>query len=179
VDRVRGRKSALKRPLVALLVASSTSALLLSVATVPTGCAGNDCQADTQTFPTCGGERIGRDVWESGPVTGTYLDFHGERTWVFDPSGWMGDREPYQFDAYLSLDPGIPADGGGSFAQPAGNLAEVIPVRVGNAWQVQVLNDTCAQYYLRLVLTYPDPSPGVVDTGTCVTSAGSSDAGAE
>jgi hypothetical protein len=180
VAEAGGLTSRLRRPFVALVVATATGVVLVSAAAAPTGCAGNDCQADTQTFPKCGGERIGTDVWESGPITGTYLDFHGERTWVFNPSGWMGNREPYLVNAYESLDPNVPADGGGSFAEPAGNLGEVIPVKVGDGWQVQLLNDTCAQYYLRVVLTYaPETGSGAASTGACVTGAEASDAGTD
>lgn len=140
------------------------------------GCAGSDCDADVQTLPTCAGEPIDATHWESGPVTGTYLDFHGERTWILDPSGWMGSRKPFDFEADLALVSQPNAEGGTGFAQSAGNLAEFTLSQVGNGWQVRVLNDTCAQYYLRVVLTYPaiDASSGDAGnavTGTCTAGA--------
>jgi hypothetical protein len=149
--------------------------MVMPLAVAPTlmsgaGCAGNDCAADVQTLPKCAGEPIDADHWESGPVDGTYLDFHGERTWVLDPSGWMGSRKPFDYEAYLALSPQPNAEGGSGFAQSAGNLAELTLSQVGDAWQVEVLNDTCAQYYLRVVLTYPAEGAGGSATGACATA---------
>jgi hypothetical protein len=79
----------------------------------------------------------------------------------------MGKRAPTGFFAYLSLEQNPYAEGGTGFAQAAGNLAEFSPA--GNAWQVNVLNDTCAQYYLRVVLTYPDA--GTTTMGPCGSAA--------
>ena len=104
-------------------------------------------------------------TWESAPVDSTYLDFHGGRTWLFDPSPWMGKRAPVSFQAFLSLDPMPFAPGGSGFAEPAGNLAEFLPA--GNAWQVNVHNDTCAQYYLRVVFTYADVDAGAAGVSAC------------
>ena len=97
-----------------------------------------------------------------------YLDFSGQRTWVLDPSPWMGSREPIGFQAYLSFEPEPNADGGGGFALAAGNLAEFTSTEVGGVWQVSVLNDTCAQYYLRVVLTYAATDGGTSGDATCV-----------
>ncbi len=158
-----------------LALPAFATTLTLPVAATPvllsqTSCAGDDCDSDTQTWGSCTqGELAGGDpdVWESGPVTGKpYLDFHGERTWILDPSPWMGSREPIGYNVYLSLNALPAADGGGGFAQSAGNLAEITPVQVGGVWQVQVLNDTCAQYFLRVVLTYP-PVVGGGGGGSC------------
>ena len=134
-----------------------------------TGCAGDDCDADTQTLATCGGDMLDENTWESGPLDGTYLDFHGQRTWVMNPSGWVGDREPATFDVYLSLNPVPNSDGGAGFADPAGNLAQITAVPSGGGYQIQVLNNTCAQYYLRVVVTYAGTA---TKAGTC-SSAGS------
>lgn len=143
------------------------SAVLLALASAPsTGCAGDDCDPDTKTMATCGGELLDANTWESGPLDGTYLDFHGERTWGFNPSGWMGTREPAQINAYLSLNPAPNAPGGAGFAQSAGNLAEITVTRAADGFHVQVQNDTCAQYYLRLVITYA-AADGGASPGTC------------
>jgi hypothetical protein len=160
-----------KHGIVAAIVAVLTGTLIVPVVAAPTlllsqaGCAGDDCDGDTQTWGSCTqGELAGGapNVWESGPVTGKpYLDFHGERTWVLDPTPWMGSRQPIGFDAYLSLDPNPNQDAQAGFALPAGNLAELKLLSDG---KVQVLNDTCAQYYLRVVLTYP---PGTPNGGGC------------
>jgi hypothetical protein len=152
-------------------VAAAVGALMLPAAT-ETGCAGDDCDSDVQTFPTCGGDRLDANTWESGPLDGTYLDFHGERTWIFNPSGWMGSRVPATFNAYLSLNPQPNAEGGDGFAQPAGNLAEITAFPVDGGYQVQVLNDTCAQYYLRVVITYAETIGPPLAAASCAMDAG-------
>jgi hypothetical protein len=133
------------------------------------GCAGDDCDSDTASWGSCTqGDRLDATHWESTPATSTsWLDFHGERTWTFDPSPWMGTAKPFDAEVDLAFNPLPNGDGGGGFAQSAGNLAEVTFVQVGDVWKVVVQNDTCAQYYVRVVLTYPD---GVTPTrpGACI-----------
>jgi hypothetical protein len=167
---------------VAAAFAALTGSLVLPVAVAPTvflsqaGCAGNDCDADTQTWGSCTqGELAGGDpnTWESGPICGQYLDFHGERTWTFDPSPWMGSRMPITISGSLSFD-ASPCAEGGQFAPPAGNLTEIMPIQVGNKWKFTVLNDTCAQYYLRVVATYADVDAGAAGKGTCQSVDGGS-----
>jgi hypothetical protein len=149
-------------------------ALPVALPASETGCAGDDCDSDTATWGSCTqGDRIDADTWESGPVSGqAYLNFHGERTWILDPSPWMGSREPVGFQAYLSLTALPNVDGGGGFTQSAGNLAEITPVQVGGVWKVEVLNDTCAQYYLRVVLTYAALDGSAENAGACGADAG-------
>jgi len=168
------------RPVV--LLACVTGWLALPTAVAPallsTACTGNDCEGDVQTFPKCGGELAGGDpdVWESGPITGTYLDYHGERTWLFDPSGWMGSRVPINVFAYPSFAPNANEDGG--FATASGNLAEYWVEEVGDGYQIKVLNDTCAQYYLRVVVEYaPYPAGTTPPKSACAPTAGDAGGG--
>ncbi len=158
------------RAFVVSLVAALTC--VATTATSPSGCAGDDCDSDTQAWGSCTqGERVDPNTWESGPVSGQpYLNFHGERTWVLDPRPWMGSRQPIGFQAYLAFNPLPDIDGGDGFAQPAGNLVEYTLMPNG---QVQVLNDTCAQYYLRVVLTYAAVDGGASDVGVCSPDGGS------
>ncbi len=175
----RGGRVGLRQTSLAVLGASfalrvASPAVPASLALASAGCAGSDCASDAATWGSCSeGERIDVNTWESGPLTGKpWLDFHGERTWVLDPTPWMGAREPVGFQAYLSLDPTPVTDGGSGFAEPAGNLAILTPVQQSDgSWKVKVLNDTCAQYYLRVVLTYAAPS-GDGGTGTTTGTCG-------
>jgi hypothetical protein len=167
-----------KHGVVAAIVAALTGSLVLPVAIAPTvllsqaGCAGDDCDADTQTWGSCTqGDSPDPITWESGPICGQYLDFHGERTWMFDPSPWMGSRELISVTATPSLVP-YPCGDGGEFGMSAGNLAEVMPIKVGNKWKFTVLNDTCAQYYLRVVATYAETGSGATSGATCKTTDG-------
>lgn len=165
------------------VVAAAVGALGLPVAVTPAvpllatqaGCAGSDCDSDTATWGSCTqGERLDANTWESGRVTGqSWLDFHGERTWLLDPTPWMGTRQPTTFEVDLALDPLPNADGGGGFAPGTGNDAEVTLVQVAGGWKVQLLNDTCAQYYLRVVLHYEPADGGTTSTGACSADGGS------
>jgi len=148
-------------------VAGVGLATLVVALGVPGACTGNDCAGDDQSWGSCSqGDKIDDNTWESAPVASKYLDFHGGRTWLFDPSPWMGKRTPVGFQAFVSLDPDPYASGGSGFAQSAGNLAEFLPA--SNPWQVNVENATCAQYYLRVVLTYAATGGAA---GTCSSSA--------
>jgi hypothetical protein len=175
------RRPTFRVPVTAAFVTLVIAAFTLPVSLASSGCAGDDCDADVQSWGSCAqGDLLDANHWESGPVTGpTYLDFHGERTWVLDPSPWMGTREPVGFQAYLALGAQPTLEGGTGFAQSAGNLAEftpIAPTTAGRGWKVQVLNDTCAQYWIRVVLEYADEAPGATHGGTC---GGSSDASAK
>jgi hypothetical protein len=152
-----------ERALTAAFVLVATCVVAGPVAVSATGCAGDDCAGSSETWGSCTqGERVDDYTWESGPVDSAYLDFHGGTNWLLDPSAVMGKRAPVGFEAFLSLGPSPYAPDGGGFAPSAGNLTEFHPA--DNPWQVSVLNDTCAQYYLRVVLTYPQT--GKVN-GTC------------
>ena len=139
-----------------------------------TGCAGDDCDADTQKWGSCSqGDAIDATHWESGTLTATpFLDFHGERTWILDPTPWMGSRTPNNVESEIAFASMPNAPGGMGFAPPAGNLSEITLVQSPNGWLVQVLNDTCAQYYLRVVVTYPELAPGESMPTTCQGDAG-------
>ena len=143
--------------------------LVLAGATAGAGCAGDDCDSDTATWGSCSeGRRLDVNTWESGAITGEpWLNDHGERTWVLDPTPWMGNsRVPDAVQVYLSFNPLPSSDGGDGFAQAAGNLGEITLLGSG---KVQVLNDSCAQYYLRVVVTYAAVAGGVHEAGPCVT----------
>ena len=165
------------------VVAAAVGSLGLPVAVTPAlpllvaqaGCAGSDCDSDTATWGSCTqGRALDANTWESSALTGeAWLDFHGERTWTFDPTPWMGTREPSGFEADISFDPLPNADGGGGFSTASGNLGEFTPVQTASGWKVQVLNDTCAQYYLRVVLTYPMVEDGSANGSTCSVDGGS------
>jgi len=148
----------------------ATPALLVA-AQATGGCAGDDCDSDTATWGSCTqGERLDATHWESTPYSGQpWLNFHGERTWTFDPTPWMGSRPPFLVDVELSFLPLPNTDGGGGWAPSAGNLSEIAVLPSG---LVQVTNDTCAQYYVRVVLTY-----AAVDAGAAGDTGDAGDAG--
>jgi hypothetical protein len=111
----------------------------------------------------------GGTTWESMPIDGDYLDFPGERTYIFNPflDGFTG---PYtNIIPYVSSDP-QPALNNSNFVIAAGNLAEVHGVNSGG---FAIQNDSCAHYYLRVVVTREAPPPDAS------TPDGSSDGGVD
>ena len=118
-SRFRGAAAASLAALAAAVTVPAFTApatsLVLASAAATVACTGNDCVSDTQSWGSCTqGDRLDADTWESTPLTGTdWLDLHGERTWVLDPSPWMGAREPIGVAADVSLEP-RPVDDGGA-----------------------------------------------------------------
>jgi hypothetical protein len=153
-------------------VRAASVCLLLVVALAPaafssTGCTGDDCSTSTQTWGSCmQGEWVDDYHWQSSPIDGPYLNYPGGATWVMDPSPWMGKRTPSEVRAYLSFDANPFAPGASGTSEAAGNLAEGLPP--DNPWEVNVFNATCAAYYLRVVVEYPET--GTPTAGSCRTA---------
>jgi hypothetical protein len=128
---------------------------------------------------------VDETTWESVPIDGTYLDFPGQRVYVFapfldkTPSGQPFTGPYTNIVAYVSADP-QPSLNGSNFTIASGNLAEVVGVTTGG---FAVHNDTCAEYYLRVVATRaaPDggaPAPPPVDASADA-AAGMGDGGGD
>jgi hypothetical protein len=165
---VRGASFAAALGAVALV--ASTSPLVLAT----TSCAGSDCAADTQSYGSCTqGYAVDANTWASTAIVGEpWLDFHGERTWIFDPTPWFGSRTPGEVSVNLSFTPLPNSDGGDGAAPAAGNLGEWKLVQTANGWQVYVTNDTCAQYYVYVVVTYPALPEGETLHSMCAADGG-------
>lgn len=137
-------------PLLATVALFGAGALLLAP---QGGCSGTCNTAGQAAIDYTGGERVGAG-WESTPIDGNWLDFPAGRR--FRLMHHLGVRpEPRAFLAFYQHP--LPAvDGGvGNFSEAAGN--EVIYEDVNEEY-VQVRNDTCAEFYLRVTLTPLDPS---------------------
>jgi hypothetical protein len=138
------------------------------------------------------GHQLDEWTWESGPILqhtddDNWLEFPGQRFVQLFPNG--KDRDigagpfPGPYDevlAYVSSDPEANAVGN-NWTLASGNLAEITvhePEPYNDAgtgdhdWFVTVHNDTCAPYYLRVVVRRATPS--VADAGSV--DAGVSDA---
>jgi hypothetical protein len=99
-------------------------------------------------------------VWQSSELGARWLDFPGERTYVFDLPAAFKDLQLETIDAYVASDGNAQAN----FAGTAGQLAEY---SIGPN-TVTVLNATCAEYflYVRVVAYLPARDAGAGDAGS-------------
>jgi hypothetical protein len=126
------------------------------------GCYGRNCQGDTATFGVNPGEgdMIDPNIWESNPQQQPYLPFPRQRVYIFDLNA-LGGRTPAVVIPYIAgrADP----YNGANETIGAGNPAEIANVNVNH---VEVKNDTCSDYFLRLVLVMPSGAPNAsLDAG--------------
>jgi hypothetical protein len=157
------------------------------VAIMTPGCFGNECEGDVYPLDTeyglgMQGNLVDATTWESVPMDERnegdgrlWLDFPARRTWRMAVPQWIdGAPEPRpvaEMTGYVSFSPrpnrqvhcGLdrcdPAD---NFTEGTGNIVEWKSVANG---RVQVTNDTCSHFYLRVVLHAGAPAPdaGVPD----------------
>lgn len=127
------------------------------------GCYGRNCDPSFETYGDEPGEgrMLTEDIWESSPRDGTWLWFPRQRYYSFTLP--LSGRAPELVLPYLSAQP-EPIKTGADFTLGGGNLALVhnpLPNRV------DIRNDTCSDYYLRLVvITTPlPPEAGAPDDG--------------
>jgi len=135
------------------------SAVALS-APLTSGCQGHQCDGDFKAMdfvnpsdPTLTqdhGDLIDRDTYETGPIRSPWLYFPHQRTWTINPVG-LGGRTISEILPYVSP-ASEPVNSGNSdnFTVGSGNIAEVRLRFEDNA--VVVYNNTCADYYLRVVV---------------------------
>jgi hypothetical protein len=110
--------------------------------------------------------------YESSAWTDTYLDFPAGRTYEFVHGL---NTTHYVVKAYLGFSPRPLADDAiGNVAESAGN--QVIYEKVG-LHSFQVRNDTCAQFYLRVVAFAVDPD--APDDAGPEAGAGGADGGSD
>ncbi len=150
--------------LVSLWLAISAALLL-----VP-GCYGRNCEGSFETFGDDPGEgmMIDENTWVSGPLDGAWLWFPRQRMYIFDIRA-LGGRLPEVPLAYISGS-AEPAKGGNNMTLASGNLAQVYATRPNG---LDLKNESCSDYYLRLVVQtapFPPEAPaldgGDADAGT-------------
>ena len=144
-------------PVLAAISVASAFALVIA----QPGCSGTCSTSGQNAIEYTGGDRVGPS-YETTPVDGTWLDFPAGRRYKL--MHHFGTTR-YRYSGYLAFDPHpVPQyEGGvGNFSQAAGN--ELI-YENPNPDFLQVRNDTCAEYYLRVVVTLDDPSSVATDAG--------------
>lgn len=131
------------------------------------GCYGRNCEGGTVTYGLDAGqgEMVSDTQWESSPTVGEWLPFPRERTWIFNVDSW-GGRTPFFHVAYLSADPqpnvaGSPQSGNDTIG--AGNIALYNLVTPNH---LELTNDTCSDYYVRLAVELPPTTPTASGTST-------------
>ncbi len=150
----------------------STAALAAMVIVFAPSCVDHQCEGDFVEFG--GGKWLDTSTWESTANEEPWLDFPAQRTYHVTSPGLMPGQPLVASYAYVSPAP-EPRIFGESYALAAGNLAEI---HYDGVTGVYVHNDTCAHYYLRLVMvTEPPPSPP--DAGSDAPSDAPFDAGTD
>jgi len=126
------------------------------------GCYGRNCEGGVESFgeEITEGHMVTADVWESSGQHDKWLWFPRQHAFFFDVPA-LGGRIPYETTAYLSAEE--EPNKNGTFAQAGGNVAIFSGVGPN---RVDVRNDTCSDYYLRLVVKVPPLPPAVADSGS-------------
>jgi hypothetical protein len=132
------------------------SLLALSLLTAAvSGCSTHQC--DASTGDAGGGqapiESGGMWTWQSSSIQSQWMPFKGNETVSFTlPAPFLTSAKGFTLEAYVSTGADQWADGGGQFVQAAGQLAEF---QIVDSQHFTVFNDTCSDYYLRVVATMP------------------------
>ena len=139
----------------------------LSIACFPQGM----CESNPSFVDYCGagesgcqGHIIDATHWESGPVSGDWLTYGPEQTILFHfrdaTTGAVLSGQVLDYQVFVGSTE--QPDNGGNFIPCSGNLCEITDNNDGSS--VFVKNDTCASYFIRVVLTI-NPTP-TTDAGT-------------
>ena len=140
-----------------------------------TSCYGHNCDGSTAFYGRNPGEgeMVGPDVWESSPEDGDAIPYTRERTWFFEVPALL-DRKIVLVVPYVRAEQNV-ATTGGNETLGSGNLAEVSGVSAG---RFAVHNDTCADYFIRVVAILA-PANEPVPSPSSTAAADSSDGGTE
>jgi hypothetical protein len=153
------------RPSARRVVAFAAVWLTISAAAILSpGCYGRNCEGGLQVYGADAGQgrMLSSDMWESAPADGQWLWFPRQQYYVFDIAALNG-RTPQLVVPYLSAQP--EPNKGGNFTIGGGNLALLSNAQPN---RVDVRNDTCSDYYLRLVVfasPLPPPPEPAADGG--------------
>jgi hypothetical protein len=144
-----------------LLLAGLWAAVTGGLALVA-GCYGHNCDGDTVFFGRGAneGHLLDANTWESNAMEAPWLPFPHQRLYDIDLA-MLGDRTPAIVIPYVSAN-----QNPDNFTVGSGNLTEILAATHAH---VSIKNDTCADYYLRVVVVAPPAppaAPGPADAGT-------------
>lgn len=169
-------KGAIAGGALTVLGAALSSAPMLATAS----CEGQECDpswadygcasADVDPENSCcmQGDMIDDDTWESTPQSADWLEWPGFRTWRLHIAGWTGNRVPVDEKIEAAF---VPSDGTSNpfpaddppdapvsaATSASGNYGEVSYAAAG---LVEVKNDTCAPYLVRVLVSFSPPPDG-------------------
>lgn len=168
----------------ARLFATLALPFVLSAGSASVGCFDGSCDEQLSRTAPGSGRLIDANTWESGPIDGEWLRYDHRMLLVLDTS-LLGTRIPTSVLVYISADP-RPLQGG-TFTIGGGNVADIT---VPGPGAIYVKNNSCAEYYARVVVQAAplEPDGGAPDAGADAPDgasasdggdAGPSDAGAD
>ncbi len=160
----------------ARLLAVLTLPVVLSAGSASVGCFDGSCDEQLSRAEPGSGRLIDANTWESGPIDGEWLRYDHRMLIVLDTS-LLGARLPTSVLVYISADK-RPLQGG-TFTIAGGNVGDIT---VPGPGAVYVKNNSCAEYYARVVVQAAPlaPDAGVVDAGSSDAGDGApADAGAD
>jgi hypothetical protein len=126
------------------------------------GCYGNNCNGQLVSFGAEPGQGhlVDETTWESNAPDQAFLPFPRQQYYIFDMRA-LGGRTPTTVLPYIAAQAN-PV--GGNFTLGAGNLALLFN---DGPNRVDVKNDSCSDYFLRLVVTVPPlPPVSALDGGS-------------
>lgn len=139
-------------------------------------CYGRNCDGDTVVYGRVPGEGqlTDPDTWQSTPIDGDWVPFTKQRIVFFEMRD-LGDRLPETVTPTISAERNPNRDGNWTIG--AGNLAEQSGAGPG---RIAIKNNTCADYYIRLVVTASPrpPATAPADAAAPTNDASTSDADA-
>jgi hypothetical protein len=168
----------------ALVLAAVWATVTGAILVVP-GCYGRSCESSVGRYGTEVGQgrMIDEDTWESSPQDGAWLPFPGAQLYFFEIPA-LGDRRPQVILPYISPieDPNVFVAGrpASNFTLAGGNSAELSGVGPN---RFSIRNGTCADYFLRVVVSLeprpPRPEPdAIADASAEMIDAGDASADA-
>jgi hypothetical protein len=147
------------------------SALWLAVAgaaLVSPGCYGHNCDGAFVTYGADAGEghMIDENTWESNAPSKPWLPFPRQRYYLFDLHA-LGGRTPALVVPYVSAQ-SSPGATGADFTVGSGNLTLLFNAQPN---RIDVKNDSCSDYFLRLVVSAAPLPSAPEDSGTSLGTA--------
>ena len=169
----------------ALILATVWASITGALLAVP-GCYGRNCESSVASYGADAGQGrlIDEDTWESSPQDGAWLPFPAAQIYFFEIPA-LGDRRPQVILPYISpiADPNVVVAGRppSNFTLAAGNLAELSGVGPN---RFAIRNGTCADYFLRVVVSLEPRPPraepeAIADASADAEPVDAGDAGAD
>lgn len=146
-------------------VALGTVALACAFLPITSGCQGHQCDYSEADFGLLPGQGalVANDpnTWETNPIDGEWVPYpHAHRTKLFAPFNPQ-EREIVNVQIYISPDQHPGNTPNTNWSSGAGNLASIRDFGA----QIWVDNGTCADFFMRAVITASPIRPDAGDAG--------------